>query len=92
MANARVHAVVRGRVQSVFFRSTAKKEADKLKLKGYVKNMPDGNVEIVAEGEKEDLRYLMDWCHKGPVLSYVDKVDVNWEPPTGEFGSFEVKY
>ncbi|MBN2112304.1 acylphosphatase, partial [Candidatus Woesearchaeota archaeon] len=85
-------AVVHGRVQGVFFRSAAKKEADKLNLKGYVKNMPGGNVEVVAEGEKEDLRYFLDWCRKGPVLSYVEKVDAGWEPPTKEFGSFEVRY
>jgi acylphosphatase len=92
MAEARFHAVVQGRVQGVFFRSTTKREADKLKLKGYVKNLPDGNVEIVAEGEKEDLRCFLDWCNKGPVLSYVKKVDVSWQPPTKEFGSFEVRY
>lgn len=92
MAEARFQAVVHGRVQGVFFRSSAKREADKLKLKGYVKNLSDRNVEIVAEGEKEDLRYFLDWCNKGPLLSYVEKVEINWQPPTKEFGSFEVRY
>jgi acylphosphatase len=88
----RLHAVVRGRVQGVFFRANTESKARKLGLKGYVMNTADGNVEIVAEGAKEKLKEMLEWCKKGPMFSHVEKVDVSWEPATGEFGGFAIKY
>lgn len=88
----RLRAVVHGRVQGVFFRSDTEEVANKLGLKGYARNTPEGNVEIVAEGSKERLKELLEWCKKGPLIAHVDKVDVQWSPATGEFEGFSTKY
>lgn len=88
----RIHAIIKGRVQGVFFRSTTKRQADSLKLKGFVKNLENGDVEVVAEGERKNLETLLDWCRKGPAMSNVEKINADWEKASGEFSSFEVKY
>ena len=92
MAEERLHAVVHGDVQGVFFRANTQKQASKLGLKGWVRNNPDRTVEIVAEGSKEDLKKLVEWCNKGPLISNVEKVEVKWEKTTGEFESFSIRY
>lgn len=92
MANARVHAVVHGRVQGVFFRANTRETAEKLSLAGWVRNTSSGSVELVAEGKKENLEKLLEWCEKGPDAASVEKVDAEWEKPTGDFKSFEVRY
>lgn len=66
-----------GLVQGVFFRASAKEQADKLGLTGFAKNMPDGSVYIEAEGEKENLDKFIKWCHLGPMLARVEKVEVS---------------
>jgi len=88
----RVHIFVSGRVQGVFFRSRTLDQAKKLGLFGWVKNTPDGRVEIVAEGDKEKLEELVDWCRKGPLFAKVEEVEVEWQESTGEFSSFEILY
>jgi acylphosphatase len=92
MAKARLHAVVHGYVQGVFFRDNAQRTAGSMGLTGWVKNTVDGDVEIVAEGEEKDLKKLLAWCHKGPDIARVEKVDSKWEKPTGEFEHFSIKY
>jgi acylphosphatase len=92
MAKGRVHLVIRGRVQGVFYRASAQEKATELKLTGWVRNRPDKTVEIVAEGEREDIDALIEWCYVGPQDAYVTGADVNWEPYTGEFREFSVKY
>ena len=88
----RVHIVIYGIVQGVFFRSNAKKAAETLGLGGYARNMPDGSVEVVAEGPEEKIRGLIEFCKKGPRAARVDKVDVHIEEANGEFKGFEVRH
>lgn len=89
---SRVHIVVRGKVQGVFFRDYAKKEADKLQLTGWAKNTDDGGVEIVAEGDKTCLRRFIVLCEKGNPLSTVTNVDYDWEEYSGKFNDFYINY
>lgn len=88
----RLHAIVKGRVQGIFFRANAEKMALKLGLKGFVRNTDSGDVEVVAEGPKESLNELMKWCAKGPLLAHVDSVDSKWEDAIGEFETFSIRY
>ncbi|MDO8618953.1 MAG: acylphosphatase [Candidatus Daviesbacteria bacterium] len=66
-----------GRVQGVFFRAFTKEEAETLELTGFVKNHDDGSVYISAEGEEDKLKQFIKWCHKGPMLAKVEKVEVS---------------
>lgn len=88
----RLHIFVAGVVQGVFFRAHTRNTALNLDLVGWVQNLSDGRVEIVAEGETGRLRELLEWCHKGPRPARVDNVEVTWDQATGEFETFEVKY
>ena len=88
----RATITVRGRVQGVFFRSNAEKEARKLGLKGYVKNTDDGSVEIVAEGSGQKIKSMIEWCRKGPAFSKVDDIDSAIGDATGEFETFSIRY
>ena len=90
--NIRVHAIVEGRVQMVFFRYSTCQEAQKLGLTGWVMNRPEGSVELVAEGPKEAVEALIKWCHTGPPNASVTNVTATEEPYTGEYGMFDVKY
>jgi acylphosphatase len=76
MAERRVHIVVKGRVQGVFFRASALERAQELGLRGWVRNRSDGAVELVAEGDEPAVAGLVDWCHHGPPSAKVDSVDV----------------
>jgi len=87
----RVHIIVHGNVQGVFFRSYAKKIAESLGLNGYAKNIPDGTVEVVAEGPEDKLKELIEFCKEGPEAAEVSKVDVKFEKASNEFGGFEVR-
>jgi len=88
----RAHIWVSGKVQGVWYRATTVEVARKLRLTGWVKNLSDGGVEIVAEGSKELLDKLIVWCHEGPPLAIVDEVKVVWESHTGEFSTFSLVY
>jgi acylphosphatase len=88
----RAHIIVHGYVQGVFFRHNTKQEALSLGLKGYVKNMPDGTVEIIAEGPEDKISKLIGFCKSSPGASDVTKVDVNLEKATGEFDTFGVRH
>ena len=92
MAKARAHILITGRVQGVYFRSSARAEAERNGLLGWVKNTKVGSVEIVAEGEKEDIEGLIAWCRVGSPSSKVAEVKVNWEEYTSEFHGFKVEY
>ncbi len=91
MGKRRVHILVSGKVQGVFYRATTKEVADRLGLTGWVRNLPDGRVEIVAEGEEDALKNLISWCWEGPPLARVDNVEVRWESYRGEYDSFSVR-
>jgi acylphosphatase len=87
----RVHLFVSGRVQGVFFRAHTRDLAQKLGLSGFVRNLPDGRVEVVAEGPEEKLQELIEFCYRGPPLAHVTHVEIHWEEPTGEFRGFSVR-
>lgn len=78
-----------GLVQGVFFRTTAKEQADKLNIKGFAKNMPDGSVYIEAEGEGKNLDKFLKWCHQDPSMAEVEKVKVT-EGSLKNFKGFEI--
>jgi acylphosphatase len=88
----RAHVYVSGGVQGVFYRSNTKKTADKLGLSGWVRNMPDGRVEAVFEGDSNAVDEAIAWCWKGPEHACVDDVEVWWEAPDGKERLFEIKY
>jgi acylphosphatase len=90
MERGRVHLTIEGRVQGVFFRASALAEANRLGLKGWVKNRPDGSVEAVAEGEKEKLEALAAWCRHGPRGASVERIRLQWQEYRGEFDDFSV--
>jgi acylphosphatase len=90
--NVRARVFVSGRVQGVFFRSEAKRKADAYDVKGWIRNLPDGSVEAVFEGEEEAVKALVEFCKRGPSGAKVMNVDLTWETWTGEFVGFKIKY
>ena len=86
----RVRVTIEGRVQGVFFRASTVEEAVRLRLKGWVRNCPDGSVEVLAEGTKENVDALVQWCRQGPPGAHVHAVRVTWEDYRGEFQDFRV--
>jgi len=88
----RVNIIINGSVQGVFFRANAKEIALSLGLKGYAKNLPNGAVEVVAEGPEDKLKELISFCKKGPEAAEVSKVDVEFSDASNEFDGFEVKF
>lgn len=88
----RAHIIVRGIVQGVFFRYNTMKVAQSLGIKGWVRNLRDGSVEILCEGESKDIEELIKWCWKGPQGAYVENVDATKEEYVGEFQTFEIRY
>ncbi len=88
----RMHVLVSGRVQGVFFRASAEKTALSLNLTGWARNLPDGRVEILVEGNDADVNAMLAWCRKGPPRSTVTGVEISEEPYTGEFSGFSIRY
>jgi acylphosphatase len=90
--NARAHVLVSGRVQGVAFRGYTRKWALELGLKGWVRNLYDGRVEAVAEGERSKVEALLSRIQTGPSLSRVEDMDVAWEDYQGEFADFRIAW
>jgi len=90
VAVVRAHVYISGRVQGVFFRANTLRVARSLGLKGFVRNLPDGRVEAVFEGEEEAVKKAIEWCHRGPPLARVVKVEVRWEEPRGDYDDFYI--
>ena len=88
----RIDAIVKGRVQGVGFRYFVQREASKLGLTGEVKNLPDGNVRVIAEGDESALKKLIQKLREGPSMSRVQEVSVNWENGLDQYQSFEISY
>ena len=86
MSDARARAVIRGRVQGVFFRAETRDRARSLGLRGWVRNARDGSVEAVFEGERARIDSILEWCRRGPALAQVEDVDVEWGEAVGESG------
>ena len=87
----RAHVFVSGRVQGVFFRQKTKQQADSLGVNGWVRNLPDGGVEAVFEGDEEAVKALVEYCHHGPSYARVTNVNVVWEEYCGEFSDFKTR-
>ncbi len=88
----RVHIFVSGRVQGVFFRDSMRRRAKNLEIKGWVRNLPEGRVEAVFEGEKEKVEQIINWAKKGPILAKVENLRVELEEHKGEFDDFKIRY
>lgn len=88
----RAHVFISGRVQGVFFRHETRLRAIRNNVVGWVRNLPDGRVEAVFEGEKENVEVMIAFCHRGPPGAVVKNVEVIWENPTGEFKDFRIRY
>ena len=85
-----VHIFISGRAQGVFFRDGMRKQAQKLGIFGWVRNLEDGRVEAVLEGEKEKVEKILEWAKKGPMFARVDNIDIQWQEYKNEFQNFEV--
>lgn len=92
MAKARAHVYFNGRVQGVFFRAFTREVAHDAGLSGWVRNLYDGRVEAMFEGERESVEEAIKRCTQGPPGSRVTNADVVWETYSGEFRGFEVRY
>ena len=92
MIQKRIHIFITGRVQGVFFRQSTRVMAIKNDVGGWVRNLDDGRVEIVAEGETQNIDNLVTWCKTGPANSRVDEFELLDEDSTGEFENFDVIY
>lgn len=85
----RLHLIIHGHVQGVFFRAFVHEHASRLKLTGWVRNNPDGTVEVVAEGPQDALETLLQDCRRGPPGAQVTTLETHWEKATGEFAMFK---
>lgn len=90
--NIKVSVIVHGRVQGVAFRHYTVRRAVGLGVKGWVRNLPDGSVEGVFEGEAAAVDALVEWCRQGPSAARVERVDVREEPYAAEFADFSIRY
>jgi len=88
----RATAIISGRVQGVFFRMEAKRAADRFGVSGRVRNLKDGTVEAVFEGEQDRVDAVLDWCRQGPPRAEVTDVTVTWNTDTGEFKGFNINF
>ena len=87
----RVQLTIEGWVQGVFFRTSTVQEAKRLGVKGWVRNCPDGSVEVVAEGRKKKIDELIQWCQQGPAGAQVRNVQPRWEDHQGAFENFSIR-
>ena len=93
MADKRIEAIARGRVQGVNFRWYTRQRANELGVTGWVRNLPDGRrVKVIAEGPEIKLHELVRFLYNGPPAADVDEVDVDWQDANGEFDRFSIRY
>lgn len=88
---SRVHAIIKGKVQGVFFRAATLEQAKRLGIHGYVKNREDLSVELDAEGNKEQLIQLLQWCQKGPPDAKVESVESEWQTSLCHYSQFTIQ-
>lgn len=88
----RARAIISGRVQGVFFRMETKQAADRFGVSGWVRNLKDGTVEALFEGDQERVDAVIDWCRAGPPHAKVTDVAVTWREYTGEFSGFNIAF
>jgi acylphosphatase len=92
MVNISAHVIVSGHVQGVFYRDTTQRQANAHGVTGWVRNLPDGRVEALFEGDEKAVRRMIDWCWRGPPNAYVTNVDASIEPYRGLFTTFNVRW
>jgi acylphosphatase len=88
----RAHIFVSGKVQGVWFREKTQRKAQELGVNGWVKNLLDGRVEAVFEGDRPQVEEMVKWAKKGPFWAKVNDLELTWEEYKGEFKGFEIKY
>ncbi len=89
----RARLVIKGRVQGVFYRYSTERKAKSIGgLTGWVRNLPNGDVEVLVEGDKEKIDRLIEWCREGPPYSKVTDVITEWKDYRGEFSDFTISY
>jgi acylphosphatase len=91
-ALVRARLVILGRVQGVWYRGSMQREADRLSVRGWVRNRPDGSVEAEVEGERAPVDQLIAWARRGPRGAQVTDVAVTWSEPHGERSGFEIRH
>lgn len=91
MSQLRARLVIKGRVQGVFYRQSAKETAQSNNIFGWVRNLPNGDVEAVLEGPEQDIIKVIDWCQQGPPAARVDDVSVEWSAAILEFNGFSIR-
>lgn len=91
MRTVRANVRIRGLVQGVSFRYYTRRTAQALQVMGWVRNLPDGDVEAVFEGPAAAVQQVVDWCRRGPETARVEEIDIRWEEYRGEFAGFEVR-
>ncbi|MBM4286207.1 MAG: acylphosphatase [Deltaproteobacteria bacterium] len=89
---ARAQVLISGRVQGVFYRAATRDEARAWGLKGWVRNLPDGRVGALFEGERAAVEAVIAWCRRGPPHAAVDEVLVQWQPYLGDQTDFRIAY
>jgi acylphosphatase len=92
MDRLRAHVLIEGRVQGVNFRAAARDQARSIGVEGWVRNLGDGRVEAVFEGPDAAVKLMINWCHGGSRSARVDRVDVEWEKPTGQERGFRIDW
>ena len=92
MSNQRIRIIVTGKVQGVFFRQSLKIKAKQNDIFGWVKNLKDGRVEAILEGNEEKINRIIEWAHGGPANARVEDVEIQNEKFIGEFSKFDVLY
>ena len=88
----RIHALISGRVQGVAFRWVTEDLAHQMNVVGWVKNLPDGRVEVMAEAEENILGEFVEFLKRGPRHAIVEDIKIEWMEYIGEFGSFEIRH
>lgn len=88
---AQAHVFVEGKVQGVYFRDTTRKQAEENGVEGWVRNLSDGRVEAVFQGDRDDVEAMIDFCHEGPPRARVDGVDVEWVDEDEGLAGFTIR-
>jgi acylphosphatase len=86
------HAIVSGRVQMVMYRDFTQRKATSLQIVGTVRNLPNGAVEIFAQGEEEKLEKFIQKLHRGSLLAKVEHIELSWKEPLAVYDSFKIVY
>lgn len=87
-----VHITINGKVQGIWFRANTKQKAEQLGITGWVKNIPNGSVEAIFEGEENCIKEMIDWCQHGPPQAKVENIEIKEQSITNGFDEFLIKY